>query len=63
MLTPHQLADIWCLRYEHKWVVQDDLSKDWRDIGNELKRASLAQYELSFTADGYKEYIKLKENY
>jgi len=51
------------MKFEHKWVNQSDLPQDWKDIGNKLKRANLAQYELTFTGDGYKEFIKLKENY
>jgi hypothetical protein len=56
-------ADLWCMKFQHKWVSQADLPQDWRHIANKLKRANLAQYELSFTHDGYKEYVKLKENY
>jgi hypothetical protein len=60
-MTPQQLAELWHLKFANKWVIQTDLPDDWRDIGNKLKRANLAQYELAFTEDGYKEYIKLKE--
>jgi hypothetical protein len=60
-MTSQQLAELWHLKYENKWVVQTELPDDWRDIGNKLKRANLAQYELAFTPEGYKEYIKLKE--
>jgi hypothetical protein len=61
-LTPQECADLWYLKYEHKWITHNDLPDDWRAIGNKLKRADLAQYELVMGAGGYKEIIKLKEN-
>lgn len=62
-LPAQACADLWCLKFQHQWVSINEIPKDWRDIGNKLKRANLAQYELTFTIDGYKEYVKLKENY
>lgn len=46
-LTPQQLADLWYLRYENKWIPRDHLDPDWKKIANTLMKNSLLDYELS----------------
>ena len=46
-LTPQQLADLWYLRYENKWIPREHLDSDWKKIANTLMKNSLLDYELS----------------
>lgn len=46
-LTPQQLADLWYLRYENKWIAREHLDPDWKKIANTLMKNSLLDYELS----------------
>lgn len=46
-LTPQQLADLWYLRYENKWIPREYLDPDWKKIANTLMKNSLLDYELS----------------
>lgn len=64
-LTPQELANLWYLKFEHRWVASGELDAEWRRIGNELMRNNLADYELlsSPQARHAAEIIKLKESY
>jgi hypothetical protein len=46
-LTPQQLADLWYLKYEHKWIPREHLEPEWKKIANTLMKNSLLEYELS----------------
>ena len=63
VLPPHQLADLWYLKFGTEWVVRSALDKDWKDISSKLMQNNLADYDLVHTADnfGMQEIIKLKD--
>lgn len=62
-IPSQELANLWYLKFGHKWVVRAELDADWKDISKELMRNNLADYDLindpkiSLTT----EIVKLKE--
>lgn len=64
-LSPQELANLWYLKFEHKWVARDELPQDWKDIGRTLMQHSLADYEMISVSNqrASVEIIKLKESY
>jgi hypothetical protein len=64
-ITPQELANLWYLKFEHRWVASVELDKEWRRISRELMKHNLADYDLindpqvSYST----EIIKLKESY
>lgn len=64
-LSPQELANLWYLKFEHKWVARNDLPQDWKDIGRTLMQHNLADYEMLSVSNqrAAVEIIKLKESY
>lgn len=60
-LSPRALADLWYLKFGHDWVVRNNLTDEWKNIGRELMRNNLAKYEiLNHNQTSIMEIIKLK---
>jgi len=63
-IPPQALADLWYLKFGHRWVNGFELSKDWRKISRELMRNNLADYETMLGTEKQKqtivEMVKLK---
>lgn len=62
-ISPQELANLWYLKFGDGWIVRTDLPQEWKDIGRELMRNNLADYDLLRTSNSVAtvEIIKLKE--
>jgi len=62
-ISPQELANLWYLKFGDGWIVRTDLPQEWKDIGRELMRNNLADYEMINYSTRFSpvEIIKLKE--
>lgn len=62
-ISPQELANLWYLKFGNGWVSREVLDSDWKNIGRELMKNNLADYDL--VSDPHRsvtiEIIKLKE--
>ena len=61
-LEPQDLANLWYLKFGHKWVKSFELDADWKKISKELMRSNLADYDTMLMVDTEQltEIVKLK---
>lgn len=62
-ISPQELANLWYLKFGDGWIVRTHLPQEWKDIGRELMRNNLADYEMINYSARFSpvEIIKLKE--
>lgn len=63
-ISPQQLADLWYLKFQHKWIARVELDSDWRAIVKTLMQTNKVEYTMvPVTSNTFEEIYKLKENH
>ena len=67
-IPPQQLADLWYLKFEYRWISHNTLDAEWRAIAKTLQKSNKIEYSLipcrnEIHVENFEEIYKLKESH